>query len=483
MSECTGEECFAQDYYCVPLSDGRWGYNLYWFDCIKQGFAGCKNGACTNDIAQQQVSCTDREKNQNEVDVDCGGVCQKCGIGKRCSSNSDCESNWCRDTVCSGTASTCSDSIKNQDESDVDCGGMCQKCSIGKKCIASTDCKSGRCDGSICKEAIKIESYCLDEDDGNANTNAKLKFGYYEYDGRWNEGYVAEDCVAGDSIVQSCTPTTQGCSVREAVCDTSSSSGYTFEKIPCTNGCSNGACLGTIIVTTDDSSGRQATAVPVEEAQPVQVQADSRHITVRTDDNANQATPVQVEEDQPVVVQAETSARGENVVLQEEDETQFQLPNPEREGWASRAWNSFRNIFRGSENGEGTTAVVGCDNLCGQIRTVRESLAQRIIDLENAVYNLRQQEIKRIAQQEIKNQLSGFLASCEFSRTGSQQNFRNNYRNCKRFCETSGRICLNTIGYYIDEREPYPISDTLGCSYEGGVSYNRVDCICCSFPS
>ena len=49
-------------------------------------------------------SCDDGVKNQDETDVDCGGVCDAC--------------------------QTCSDGILNQDEINVDCGGSnCPACS------------------------------------------------------------------------------------------------------------------------------------------------------------------------------------------------------------------------------------------------------------------------------------------------------------------------------------------------------------------
>jgi hypothetical protein len=48
-------------------------------------------------------TCNDGIKNQNESDIDCGGICQPCP--------------------------TCSDGIKNQDEVAIDCGGIhCDSC-------------------------------------------------------------------------------------------------------------------------------------------------------------------------------------------------------------------------------------------------------------------------------------------------------------------------------------------------------------------
>jgi hypothetical protein len=47
-------------------------------------------------------------------------------------------------------AASCSDGLKNQDESDVDCGGRCTSCALGKSCALSADCISGICSGGKC---------------------------------------------------------------------------------------------------------------------------------------------------------------------------------------------------------------------------------------------------------------------------------------------------------------------------------------------
>lgn len=47
------------------------------------------------------------------------------------------------------TKQTCSDNIKNQDESDIDCGGVCSACINGKSCLADSDCIND-CIGNIC---------------------------------------------------------------------------------------------------------------------------------------------------------------------------------------------------------------------------------------------------------------------------------------------------------------------------------------------
>lgn len=46
------------------------------------------------------ATCSDGEKNQDESDVDCGGVCGPCANGESCRSDDDCASDDCVDRVC-----------------------------------------------------------------------------------------------------------------------------------------------------------------------------------------------------------------------------------------------------------------------------------------------------------------------------------------------------------------------------------------------
>jgi hypothetical protein len=45
---------------------------------------------------------------------------------------------------------TCTDQIQNQGETDVDCGGICPKCGLGKGCSLPGDCASGNCTNKRC---------------------------------------------------------------------------------------------------------------------------------------------------------------------------------------------------------------------------------------------------------------------------------------------------------------------------------------------
>jgi len=52
------------------------------------------SGICTGGICQAP-SCTDGAKNGTETDVDCGGSCPGCGLGKVCAAGVDCQSAHC----------------------------------------------------------------------------------------------------------------------------------------------------------------------------------------------------------------------------------------------------------------------------------------------------------------------------------------------------------------------------------------------------
>ncbi|MFC1696708.1 LamG-like jellyroll fold domain-containing protein [Nanoarchaeota archaeon] len=83
---------------------------------------------CTPYISE---SCHDQKKNQDETDIDCGGMCGKCDLDKICSIDQDCTSGNCLDNICKPLiAETCNDEILNQDETTIDCGGSCSTCTV-----------------------------------------------------------------------------------------------------------------------------------------------------------------------------------------------------------------------------------------------------------------------------------------------------------------------------------------------------------------
>ena len=114
------------------------------------------------------VTCSDGIKNQNETDIDCGGlICSKCNNTMACKNNSDCISNSCENRTCVRkdqisaiscskgflilVHETCNDGLNNQDETDIDCGGIvCSKCNNTRVCQNNSDCISNICKNNIC---------------------------------------------------------------------------------------------------------------------------------------------------------------------------------------------------------------------------------------------------------------------------------------------------------------------------------------------
>lgn len=76
---------------------------------------------------KEKGTCSDRSLNQNEIEVDCGGVCEPCAT---CT---DGKLNGFEDGIdCGGdcpVCPTCEDGQKNQNEVGIDCGGACEPCS------------------------------------------------------------------------------------------------------------------------------------------------------------------------------------------------------------------------------------------------------------------------------------------------------------------------------------------------------------------
>ncbi len=120
----------------------------------------CKLGACVSS------SCTDGVIGADESDIDCGGACPDCGLGKTCNAATDCASASCASGKCT-TAATCSNAVKDGLESDVDCGGGCRPCPDGKACGVKTDCFSAECTSGRCTSSAQ----CADGIKNNTETD------------------------------------------------------------------------------------------------------------------------------------------------------------------------------------------------------------------------------------------------------------------------------------------------------------------------
>lgn len=100
-----------------------------------------QNGVCSFDALAPSVPCTD-------ADNPSAALCNGMGDCVECVAHADCVANT--ETCVGGecVAATCSDTVRNQNESDVDCGGICPGCAMGMGCNVPADCASGNCDTS-----------------------------------------------------------------------------------------------------------------------------------------------------------------------------------------------------------------------------------------------------------------------------------------------------------------------------------------------
>ncbi len=101
-------------------------------NCFQEGATRCSADLGSIEICRlTQSGCV-----QWDLLQDCrtqGLVCQQSGEQSSCVS-----------------PESCTDGIQNQNETDVDCGGVCDPCEQGKHCIQDTDCASGACVNGVC---------------------------------------------------------------------------------------------------------------------------------------------------------------------------------------------------------------------------------------------------------------------------------------------------------------------------------------------
>ena len=119
----------------------------------------CALASCGDKKVQPGEDCDDG----NDVDTDaCLSTClsAKCGDGavqegvEICDDGNVDETDACT-SLCKPPA--CDDGIKSGGESDVDCGGMCGACDLGKACGKSGDCGSKFCKDGLCGLAANCQ--------------------------------------------------------------------------------------------------------------------------------------------------------------------------------------------------------------------------------------------------------------------------------------------------------------------------------------
>ncbi len=110
----------------------------------------CVTGLCNEHVCLA-MGCDNNTVDGNESDKDCGMGCVPCDDSKTCNTDADCKSKVCgSDSTCQ--VPTCEDDHLNGDESGIDCGPGCDPCDNGLSCSADEHCKSGACVSLVCAD-------------------------------------------------------------------------------------------------------------------------------------------------------------------------------------------------------------------------------------------------------------------------------------------------------------------------------------------
>ncbi|MEO0324090.1 MAG: hypothetical protein AAF447_14105 [Myxococcota bacterium] len=178
-------------------------------------------------------TCDDGLRNQDESDVDCGGVCgATCAMDALCGAAADCMSGFCSDAGRCAPPPSCDDGEQNQDESDVDCGGVCgATCRPDEMCGDAGDCTTALCEGGICQPMPTCDDGVLNgtESDVDCGGEACLPCptgGICAEDGDCASAFcdagTCEDPVCGNGVAEGpegCDDGVDGAPTESASCD------------------------------------------------------------------------------------------------------------------------------------------------------------------------------------------------------------------------------------------------------------------------
>ena len=435
--------------------------------------------------------------------------------------------------VAASVSAACNDHSKNQDETDIDCGGSCADCATGKTCLTSADCQSSYCDGSICRETGSTTttvstavSTCTDSDGGENYFVRGSAQGFNHY----NNAVVTWSDYCTDTSGRSLN---EGPVLYEAVCRNNEVV-YLY-NVPCENGCKQGACQEvTSKIKTIESLESTAYTMPEEErglkeSNVVRILANQKKegmfkeeiskegisnqemIKVTHLNQITRETPIMEKVPIAAIVQNEDKKIFTNVaekmgalfVEPMQKKTTVKLPA----GVSERSGLSEGTVC--SQIGAEISGVDLCNGLEGLRRAIsalRNEFLPRIEDLEN--------EISRMRDEEIKQQLTHFFNSCERNwdvpHSGEIKRYSDDnlhlsaleqlgYESCTEYCRGGeGKVCQYSVVPEIVGRDrsigSYSATDTLlDCGIQisntdiisGSRHTGIVACVCCdaSIPS
>lgn len=219
-------------YVKADLTDGQ----RYVFRVKAENIAGLvgnysSSDGVTIDTSRVPPVCADGFAGPEETDIDCGGICDACGVGRRCKEDGDCELLYCDEGFC--REPSCSDGITNGGESDVDCGGPCAGCGLNKTCAVDSDCDSGNCRFGVCDlpdpcENGRLDGSESDVDCGGSCPNRCLSGENCNMQGDCQEGLACVENTCGEprdldkdgvlDHIDKCPDTAFGDTVDDAGC-------------------------------------------------------------------------------------------------------------------------------------------------------------------------------------------------------------------------------------------------------------------------
>jgi cysteine-rich repeat protein len=123
----------------------------------------CALASCGDGVVQAGEDCDDGDADDTDA---CLATCvaASCGDGvtqvdvEECDDGNGVDGDLC--TQCKDA--TCEDGVKNGAEVDIDCGGDCEKCGLAQACGGQGDCGDGLvCDAEICVHPVSCEALKL----------------------------------------------------------------------------------------------------------------------------------------------------------------------------------------------------------------------------------------------------------------------------------------------------------------------------------
>jgi hypothetical protein len=184
-------------------------------------------------------SCTNQLQDGDESDVDCGGSCAPCAIGRSCSSRRDCASTTCDPGTRRCILDPCHDGVRGGDETDVDCGGSCPRCADGRRCKVDFDCASDACDPA---QLACLPVTCIDQKQDAKETDVDCG------------GGVCPPCVPGKGCVVD-SDCSVGCDLATHLCSGNVCADKRRNGLETDVDCGGGVCNGCLVGKMCNTSG------------------------------------------------------------------------------------------------------------------------------------------------------------------------------------------------------------------------------------